>query len=57
MNTNEKIQLLKDKVSKLTEELNNEINEIVNQLPYKESSLFSYNADRLKQFNDNLQNS
>lgn len=57
MNTNEKIQLLKDKVSKLTEELNNEINEIVNELPYKESSLFSYNVDRLKQFNDNLQNS
>lgn len=56
MKTNEKIQLLKDKVSKLTEELTNEINEIVNELPYKESSLFSYNVDRLKQFNDNLQN-
>ena len=57
MKTNKKIQLLKDKVSKLTEELTNEINEIVNELPYKESSLFSYNVDRLKQFNDNLQNS
>ena len=57
MNTNKKIQLLKDKVSKLTEELTNEINEIANELPYKESSLFSYNVDRLKQFNDNLQNS
>lgn len=55
--TQKKIQELKNKVSKLTEELTNKINEIVNELPYKESSLFSYNVDLLKQFNDNLQKS
>ncbi len=55
--TQDKIKDLKNKVSKLNEELTKEINEIVNELPYKESSLFSYNMDRLKQFNDNLQNS
>lgn len=55
MNTNEKIQILKDKVLKLTEELTNELSEITNELPYIESSKFSYNIDRLNQFNNELQ--
>jgi hypothetical protein len=50
-----KIELLKDKVSKLTEDLTKEINEITNNLPYIESSNFSYNVDRLNQFNNELQ--
>lgn len=55
MNANEKIQLLKDKVLKLTDELTNELSEITNELPYIESSKFSYNIDRLNQFNNELQ--
>jgi hypothetical protein len=50
-----KIELLKEKSAKLTQELTNEINEIVNELPYIESSNFSYNVDRLNQFNNELQ--
>lgn len=56
MTTAEKINALKQKSAKLTEELTNEINEITNELPYKEGSIFSYNFDRLKQFNNELQN-
>ena len=55
MNAAEKIQALKEKSAKITEDLTNEINEIVKELPYIESSLFSYNIDRLKAFNENLQ--
>ncbi len=56
MSTAEKINALKQKSAKLTEELTNEINEITNELPYIESSKFSYNIDRLKRFNNELQN-
>ena len=50
-----KIELLKEKSAKITEELTKEIYEIVNELDYKEGSVFSYHIDRLKQFNDNVQ--
>lgn len=52
---NKKIEFLKEKAAKITEEFTDELNEIVNELPHIESSLFSYNIDRLKAFNDNLQ--
>lgn len=50
-----KIELLKDKVSKITEELNNELNELTNELDYINGSVFSYHSDRLNQFNNELQ--
>lgn len=55
MNTEKKIQELKEKALKLTEELKNEIYEICQGLDYKESSIFSYNIDRLEAFNNELQ--
>lgn len=50
-----KILALQKKAAKLTEKLTNEIYSICEKLDYKNSSIFSYNVDRLKQFNTPLQ--
>jgi hypothetical protein len=51
-----KILALQKKVAKQTEKLKNEIYSICETLDYKNSSRFSYNIDRLEQFNNDLQN-
>jgi hypothetical protein len=56
METQKKIQELKNKVENLKSELENEIYEICENLDYHNSSNFSYNIDRLKQFTDGLIN-
>ena len=56
MNTQKKIQELKKKVENLKSELESEIYEICENLDYHNSSNFSYNIDRLKQFTDGLKN-
>ena len=43
------------KVAKQTEKLKNEIYSICENLDYQNSSRFSYNIDRLEQFNNELQ--
>jgi predicted site-specific integrase-resolvase len=53
--TKKRIEILKLKCEKLTEELTNDINEILSNLEYKENSVFSYNIDRLQQFNNETQ--
>jgi len=53
--TERKIIALQKKVAKQTEKLTNEILSICEKLDYKNSSRFSYNIDRLKQFNEGLQ--
>lgn len=55
MSTEKKIDNFKKKISKLTEKLTEEIYGICEGLDYKDSSVFSYNIDRLKQFNDGVQ--
>ena len=50
-----KIIALKKKVAKQTEKLTLEIQAICEKLDYHNSSIFSHNIDRLKQFNDDLQ--
>jgi hypothetical protein len=50
-----KIARLQLKVDKLTAKLENDIRAICEQLDYKNSSRFSYNIDRLQQFNKELQ--
>jgi len=55
MNTNRKIKALKSKVAKQTEKLTLEIQSICEGLDYHNSSRFSYNIDRLEQFNKALQ--
>jgi hypothetical protein len=55
MNTNRKIEALKSKVAKQTEKLTLEIQSICEGLDYHNSSRFSYNIDRLEQFNKALQ--
>jgi hypothetical protein len=54
--TQKKIQELKNKVENLKSELETEIYEICENLDYINSSNFSYNIDRLKQFTDGLIN-
>lgn len=51
-----KILALQKKVAKQTEKLKNEIYSICETLDYKNSSLFSYNIDKLEEFNNYLQN-
>lgn len=56
MNTaDKKILALQKKVAKQTEKTILEIQAICEKLDYKNSSLFSYNIDRIKHFNDELQ--
>jgi hypothetical protein len=55
MTAQKKIIALQNKVAKQTEKLTNEILSICEKLDYKNSSRFSYNIDRLKQFNEGLQ--
>ncbi|MBP9690408.1 MAG: hypothetical protein KBE91_12395 [Bacteroidia bacterium] len=50
-----KILALQKKVAKQTEKLKEEIYSICENLDYKNSSRFSYNIDRLKQFNNEIQ--
>ena len=50
-----KILALQKKVAKQTEKLKNEIYSICENLDYQNSSRFSYNIDRLEQFNNELQ--
>jgi hypothetical protein len=50
-----KIQALKNKVAKQVENLNSEIYTICENMDYQNSSRFSYNIDKLKQFNEYLQ--
>ena len=50
------ILALQKKVAKQTEKLKNEIYSICETLDYKNSSRFSYNIERLEQFNNDLQN-
>jgi hypothetical protein len=56
METQKKIQELKNKVENLKSELQTEIYEICENLDYVNASNFSYNIDRLKQFTDGLIN-
>jgi hypothetical protein len=56
METQKKIQELKNKVENLKSELQTEICEICENLDYVNASNFSYNIDRLKQFTDGLIN-
>ena len=51
----QKIKALQLKVDKITEKLKNDIHAICEQLDYIDSSVFSYNIDRLEQFNKGLQ--
>lgn len=53
--TSRKITKLQSRVDKLTAKLENDIRAICEQLDYKNSSRFSYNIDRLQQFNKELQ--
>ena len=55
-NQEKKILALQNKVAKQTEKLKNEIYSICENLDYQNSSRFSYNIDRLEQFNNELQN-
>lgn len=55
-NQEKKILALQKKVAKQTEKLKNEIYSICENLDYQNSSRFSYNIDRLEQFNNELQN-
>jgi len=50
-----KILALQKKVAKQTEKLTLEIQSICENLDYHNSSTFSYNIDRLEQFNKGLQ--
>lgn len=50
-----KIIALQKKVAKQTEKLRNEILSICEVLDYHNSSIFSYNVDRLEQFDRELQ--
>jgi len=50
----EQINALKDKVNSISDELNNDIYSICEQLDYTNSSRFSYNIDNLKRFSDAL---
>jgi len=54
-NQEKKILALQKKVAKQTEKLKNEIYSICENLDYQNSSRFSYNIDRLEQFNNELQ--
>lgn len=54
-NQEKKILALQKKVAKQTEKLKNEIYSICEHLDYRNSSRFSYNIDRLEQFNNELQ--
>jgi hypothetical protein len=54
-NQEKKILALQKKVAKQTEKLKNEIYSICENLDYRNSSRFSYNIDRLEQFNNELQ--
>ena len=55
MSTEKKIANLKKKVAKLTETLKEEITVICRELDYHNSSRFSYNIDRIEQFNKDVQ--
>ena len=54
-NQENKILALQKKVAKQTEKLKNDILSICENLDYHNSSRFSYNIDRLEQFNNELQ--
>ena len=54
-NQEKKILALQKKVAKQTEKLKNDILSICENLDYQNSSRFSYNIDRLEQFNNELQ--
>ena len=51
-----KIEALQQRAAKLTEEIRMEIWSICEGLNYQDSSRFSYNIDRLEQFNNEIQN-
>lgn len=51
-----KIESLQKKVARLTEKLENDILAICQNSDYHNSSIFSYNIDRLKAFNEGIQN-
>lgn len=52
----QKIAKLQKKALKFQEKMNNEIHEICEGLDYSNSSRFSYNIDRLKEFTEQLNN-
>ena len=54
-NQEKKILALQKKVAKQTEKLKNDILSICENLDYQNSGRFSYNIDRLEQFNNELQ--
>lgn len=49
-----KLRKLKDKINKLSEKLENEIISICEISSYQDSSVFSYNIDRLREFTKQL---
>ena len=51
----EKISKLQKKVERISNKLEDQIIEICEELNYKDSSIFSYNRDRLRMFNEQLQ--
>lgn len=55
MNTQKEIEALKIKLAEQTELLTEQIRTICESLEYQDSSRFSYNIDRLEEFNRNLQ--
>lgn len=55
MNPQKEIEALKIKVAEQTELLTEQIRTICESLKYQDSSRFSYNIDRLEEFNRNLQ--
>ena len=52
--TEKKIEKLQKKVQNFKNNIEDEIYEICENLKYKDSSVFSYNIDRLKHFVDEL---
>jgi hypothetical protein len=52
----QKIAKLQKKALMFQEKMNNEIHEICEGLDYSNSSRFSYNIDRLKEFTEQLNN-
>ncbi len=50
-----KLNRFKAKIEKLTEKLTNEVYDICEGLDYHNSSRFSYNVDRLKELNKEVQ--
>lgn len=54
MKAEKKIERFKKKVNKITEKLEIECYSICENLDYKNSSLFSYNIDKIREFRNHV---